>query len=69
MGWWREFDGGFEHLGAPNFDAMLLHLLLNALPLTRLKSRDEKKTEAISQEGKELLILEDLTVSRMEANG
>jgi hypothetical protein len=24
LGWWREFDGGSEHLMAPNFDAMLL---------------------------------------------
>ena len=24
FGWRREFDGGYEHLGAPNFDTMLL---------------------------------------------
>ena len=24
LGWWREFDGGSDHLMATNFDAMLL---------------------------------------------
>ena len=24
LGWWREFDGGSEHFGSPNFDAVRL---------------------------------------------